>query len=198
MFSAVYSVTVMWLYEPALLMKSPPMSTSDSITSEPFLRVESLWKCLQAAADTFSTLLSIPHPQLPNLSVTGTSVLAFAIVTSCRLLMLEGHDGWKPELARTKLDYTAALDGLAEQFEKADRWALENNRKRRLKDDSDASMCHYTSRLRWISRWYVAKVGRRPDVRDEPPQLDSFVWDGQMDFDFFSSDFMPAWAMPTD
>ncbi|OAQ66003.1 fungal transcriptional regulatory protein [Pochonia chlamydosporia 170] len=158
-FSSCYRVLIMRLYEPALVMKTPPLSDSDSLISEPFLRADALGNCLESSRESFAALLSIPSVQLSQLPLTGTALLAFTIVTSCRLMFLDTLPDWQPEVARKRLDLGAALGGVADNFAVADRWAVEKNRKRRLKEDCDNRGCHYTSRLRWIRQWYLSKTG---------------------------------------
>lgn len=184
----------MRLYEPALVMKTPPLSDSDSLISEPFLRADALGNCLESSRESFAALISIPSVQLSQLPLTGTALLAFTIVTSCRLMFLDTLPDWQPEVARKRLDLGAALRGMADNFAVADRWAVEKNRKRRLKEDCDSRGCHYTSRLRWIRQWYLSKTGGQ-DVQPQSEEneeeqsqvpLENAAWpDVRLDFEFW-------------
>ncbi|KAK2600028.1 hypothetical protein QQS21_005262 [Conoideocrella luteorostrata] len=152
LFSALYNVLVLRLYEPALVMASPPLET---LTAEPFQRVSALSKCLSAARQSFTTLLSFTPSDLACLPLTATAVLAFTVVTSCRLLLLDSPD-WQTRIARKELDLAAALKQISDNLEVSDRWATENGRRRTLYSEE---RCHYGSRIRWIQQWYVSKTG---------------------------------------
>lgn len=173
-------------------MRAPRASSSDAFSTHPFQRTESLWKCLQSAADCFGALLAIPAAQLPSLPLTATGLLAFAIVTTSRLLLLDSTRDWKPELARQKLDFAAALQRISDWFEEGDRWAKMAGRRRRLQDGKESTNCQYTWKLRWIRQWYLSKLSPKPASLPQQPLAGSGQpvaaneWpDVLMDFEFW-------------
>ncbi|KAG8410056.1 hypothetical protein J3458_019126 [Metarhizium acridum] len=195
LFTACHRVLTMRLYEPAMAMAAPPPTDSDSLLSEPFLRAESLDKCLDSSGASFAALLSIPPSQLCRLPLAGTAALAFTIVTTCRLLLLDTAPDWQPDVARKKLDFAAALRGIQDNFGHADKWAVENARKRRLRENDDAANRpdHYTSNLGWIRQWYMSKAGQAERQSSEAQAqegtltpADAQPWpDARLDFEFW-------------
>ncbi|KAL7800199.1 hypothetical protein V8C37DRAFT_364432 [Trichoderma ceciliae] len=59
-------------------------------------------------------LYSIPSNELPSLPSSLTGLLAFAIVTSSRLLLLDPSIDWQPTMARRKLDFADIMKRLSD------------------------------------------------------------------------------------
>lgn len=133
----------MRLAEPAILMQPNTSVEMGTLNPEPLQRFNTLWKCLLAAVDFFDN-------ELPGLPTSVTGLLAFAIVTSSRLLLLEPSIDWQPAMARKKLDFADITKRLSDRFEDADTWAKEAGRRRRLLDGGGAQFCRLGFKLRWI------------------------------------------------
>ncbi|KAH8122114.1 hypothetical protein FP744_10004838 [Trichoderma asperellum] len=164
-FKAYYHVTLMRLAEPAIPAQSPITVEMGSLHPEPLQRFDTIWKCLLAAVDFFDAILSIHPNELPGLPASVTGLLAFAIVTSSRLLLLDPSIDWQPLMARRKLDFADVTKRLSERFEEADTWAKEAGRRRRLLDGGDAQFCRLSFKLRWIRQWYLSRI----PLEQQPP-----------------------------
>ncbi|KAJ6444924.1 fungal transcriptional regulatory protein [Purpureocillium lavendulum] len=213
-FWAYYHGLVMRLYEPIISMRTPSIPNSDVFSSGNFRRTESLWQCLQSAADFFASLQNIPPTQLPLLPLTANALLALVIVTTSRLLLLESTNDWDAGPARRNLDFAAALTRVADQFEQADRWLQGAGRRRRPQEDTANSPCMYAFRLRWVRHWYLSKIsdGEAPNPQQQergmgptPTQVSTAnrwadVSLESMDMDFWPELFygpIPETALPT-
>jgi hypothetical protein len=134
-----------------------PSSTSHDL-QESTCRTEVLSSCLQAAKDFFAAYASIPLDSLDAMPLVATAYLAFDMVTSSRLLLLDDCD-WEVSLARLNFDFAMACKNLGDRFEQADRLALSLGRRRRFDNVVDASVLAANSvKIRWIREWYMAKV----------------------------------------
>jgi hypothetical protein len=180
----------MRLYEPAIHMR--PSSSSHDL-QESTHRTEVLSSCLQAAKDFFAAYASIPLDILGAMPLVATAYLAFAMVTSSRLLLLDDSD-WEESLTRLNFDFATTCKNLGDRFEQADRLALSLGRRRRFDNGVDASiLTAYSVKIRWIREWYLAKVaaGIRPEGAN---QSSSFPVRSaaaqQMELD--DSSFLPA------
>ncbi|KAM0464626.1 hypothetical protein ACHAPV_002459 [Trichoderma viride] len=158
LFKAYYHVTLMRLAEPAIPTQSPITVEMGSLHPAPLQRFDTIWKCLLAAVDFFDALFAIHSNELPGLPASVTGLLAFAIVTSSRLLLLDPSIDWQPIMARRKLDFADVTKRLSERFEEADTWAKEAGRRRRLLDGGDAQFCRLSFKLRWIRQWYLSRI----------------------------------------
>ncbi|KAK1244481.1 hypothetical protein MKX07_003280 [Trichoderma sp. CBMAI-0711] len=151
-----YHVTLMRFAEPAIPI--PSAADMATLNPEPLQRFDTLWKCLLSAIDVFDTLLSFRPNQLPRLPTSVTGLLAFAIVTTSRLLLLGPSIDWQPAMARKKLDFADVAKRLGDRFEDADTWAKEAGRRRRLLEAGGAQFCRFSFKLRWIRQWYLSRV----------------------------------------
>ncbi|KAF7555776.1 hypothetical protein G7Z17_g1910 [Cylindrodendrum hubeiense] len=173
-----YYILLLRLYEPVLQMKAPAMSDLDSLAGEPFMRAEALWKCVDAAGRFFNHHLSVPVAELIALPVTVSGFLAYSIVTTSRIMLLESSPDWDPALAWRQLDIADLLKRMSEQYEEADHVAKELGRRRRILDDDTSIFVKYSSKLRWIRQWYMSKIPQEPQMPlAEPP-------DWTVDFEF--------------
>ncbi|KAL6826398.1 hypothetical protein V8C40DRAFT_244106 [Trichoderma camerunense] len=170
-FKAYYQVTLMRLAEAAIPMQFTTPVEMGTLNPEPLQRFDTLWKCLLAAVDFFDTLCSFHPNELPGLPTSVTGLLAFAIVTSSRLLLLEPSIDWQPTMARRKLEFADVMKRLSERFEDADTWAKEAGRRRRLLDGGGTQFCRLSFKLRWIRQWYLSRVPQEQPVMAEtqPP-----------------------------
>ena len=141
----------------------PPADT-ESFTAEPFQRSEALWKCLQSAVDYFEATLDTPLNELVTQPFLCTGVMAFAIVTSSRLLLLEQTADWLPSIARRNFNYLDIMKRMSDRFDEADKWAQETGKKRRMLEDGASAFSKYSFKLRWIRQWFQSKV-----PPDQPP-----------------------------
>ncbi|KAH0491824.1 hypothetical protein TgHK011_003232 [Trichoderma gracile] len=164
---AYYHVTLMRLAEPAIPIPSTPSAATPTLTSEPLQRFDTLWKCLLSAIDFFDTLLSFHPNQLPGLPTSVTGLLAFAIVTTSRLLLVEPSIEWQPAMARKKLDFADMTKRLGDRFEDADTWAKEAGRRRRLLEAGGAQFCRFSFKLRWIRQWYLSRVPQEQEQEQQ-------------------------------
>ncbi|KAH0598941.1 hypothetical protein MHUMG1_03055 [Metarhizium humberi] len=164
LFTTCHAVLTTRLYEPALATAAPAPTDPDALPGEPFLRADSLAKCLDSSRDSLAALLSIAPDHLCRLPLTASAALAFTVATTCRLLLLDAAPDWRPDAARARLDFATALEGLQDNFARADEWAAENARRRRLGGDGGGAENtrpdQYTSKLGWIRQWYMAKTGQ--------------------------------------
>lgn len=182
----------MRLYEPIISMKAPELSDPNTTPTEPFQRSEALWKCLQSCSDFFTCQLTISPLDLATLPFTSTAMLAFAIVTTSRLIILDAFTDWDAALARKKLDFAELMRRLGEQFEEADQVV---GRRRRLLDDGTSVYLKYSSRMRWIRQWYLSRIPAEEqpvvttgdlDGTGDGEDLGMGQWtDGQMDDTFW-------------
>jgi hypothetical protein len=162
LFWANYYGVLIRLYEPAIHMR--PSSRSQEIR-ESTLRTEALSSCLQAAKDFFAAYASVALDRLGHVPLVGTAYLAFAIVTSSRLMLLDDSD-WDMNLAPLNFDFAGACKSLGDRFEQGDHLALASGRRRRFDNCVDVSvLAAYSVKIRWIREWYMAKVaaGKRSD-----------------------------------
>ncbi|KAL6883017.1 hypothetical protein HDV57DRAFT_495200 [Trichoderma longibrachiatum] len=162
LFKAYHHVTLMLLAEPAIPIPSTPSDEQHAtLPPEPLQRFDTLWKCLLSAIDFFDTLLSFNPNQLPGLPTSVTGLLAFAIVTTSRLLLLDPSIDWRPSMARKKLDFADVTKRLGDRFEDADAWAGEAGRRRRLLEaPGGAQICRFSFKLRWVRQWYLFRVAQ--------------------------------------
>jgi hypothetical protein len=167
LFKAYYHVTLMRFAEPAIPI--PSAADLATLNPEPLQRFDTLWKCLLSAIDFFDTLLSFHPNQLPGLPTSVTGLLAFAIVTTSRLLLLEPSIGWQPAMARKKLDFADVAKRLGDRFEEADVWAKEAGRRRRLLEAGGAQFCRFSFKLRWIRQWYLSRVPQEEQQQQQQP-----------------------------
>ncbi|KAL7948591.1 hypothetical protein V8C42DRAFT_351640 [Trichoderma barbatum] len=180
-FKAYYQVTLMRLAEPAIPTQLNSVEIMGTLNTEPLQRFDTLWKSLLAAVDFFDTLFSFHPNELPGLPTSVTGLLAFAIVTSSRLLLLDPSIDWQPTMARRKLDFADTMKRLSDRFEDADTWAKEAGRRRRLLDGGGAQFCRLSFKLRWIRQWYLSKIPQEQPVMaetqpsGEPPLQDPDV-----------------------
>ncbi|KAF5137108.1 hypothetical protein E5D57_000883 [Metarhizium anisopliae] len=201
LFTTCHRVLTTRLYEPALATAAPAPTDPDALPGEPFLRADSLAKCLDSSRDSLAALLSLAPDHLCRLPLTASAALAFTVATTCRLLLLDAAPDWRPDAARARLDFATALEGLQDNFARADEWAAENARRRRLGGDGGGGGAEntrpdqYTSKLGWIRQWYMAKTGQaeqrpagaRAQEGTLMPAAHAEPWphDVTLDFDFW-------------
>ncbi|PTB64790.1 hypothetical protein BBK36DRAFT_1170469 [Trichoderma citrinoviride] len=182
LFKAYYQVTLMRFAEPAIPIPSSTPSSSEALATlnppDPLQRFDTLWKCLLSAIDFFDILLSYHPNQLPGLPTFVTGLLAFAIVTSSRLLVMEPSIDWQPAMARRKLDFADLTKRLGDRFEDADTWAKEAGRRRRLLDAGGAQFCRLSFKLRWIRQWYLSRVPQEQQQQQPEAQLPGDIGGG--------------------
>lgn len=148
----------MRLYEPIISMRAAPISDPTALSAEPFQRTAALWKCLEAAAAFFEAHLAVPAAVFPTLPFTSTGLIAFAVVTCSRLLLLDGSTDWDPVLARRRLDFAEVLVRMSARFDEADVAAKSSGMRRRVSDDGTGIYVLYSYKLRWIRQWYLARI----------------------------------------
>lgn len=78
-------------------------------------RTEALSTCLQAAKDFFAAYVNIPLDDLDFIHFVTMAHMAFALITSCRILILNDSD-WRVRLARQTFDFAAASQFLDNRF----------------------------------------------------------------------------------
>lgn len=161
----------MRLYEPVLSMRAPYVSDADTFSAEPFQRSEALWKCLEISTDYFEAQLSIPGEEIPFLPFTSTGILAFAIITTSRLMLLESSNDWESDFARRKFDFGDVMKRMSKQFEEGEKHSEALGRRQRLLDDGTSVFYKYVFKLRWIRQWYLARV---PQTQAPPTDLQPF------------------------
>jgi hypothetical protein len=84
--------------------------------------------------------------------------MAFAFVTSSRILMLNDAD-WDVRLARRNFDFPATCQNLSDRFRQADSLAESLSRRRKFRDDDVTSvLAAYSTKISWVRQWYLAKV----------------------------------------
>lgn len=164
-FWAFYHAFILRLYEPVIVMKAPSLADSETLPSEPFRRAEALWQCLLSVSSYFEQHLNATPEEVTVHPFTVTGTMAFVIVTSSRLVLLESSTDWDPSLARKKLDFADLMQRMSDQFENADRVAKNTGRRRRIMDDDSSVFMKYAFKLRWIRQWYLSK---KPQDEERP------------------------------
>lgn len=145
----------MRLYEPAVYMR--PSSGSHDLQASS-RRTEVLSSCLQSIKDFFAVYASVPLDSLGAMPLVPTAYMAFAVVTSSRILLLDDSD-WKVSLARLNFDFGAVCQHLGERFEQADCLAQSLGRRRKFDSDVDESvLAAYRAKIMWIRQWYQVKA----------------------------------------
>jgi hypothetical protein len=157
-FRAHYNSILVRLYEPILTMKTSSLLSPDTPPSEPFLRSEYLWKCLEAVQNTLENHVILPPEKISILPVTVSCVLAFVTVTASRLIMAENSTDWDPKAARRRLQFQDILQRLSDQFAQADEEAQRLNRRRRVMEDGSSVFLKSCFKVRWIRQWYLSKI----------------------------------------
>ncbi|KAL9565924.1 hypothetical protein ACKAV7_010106 [Fusarium commune] len=157
-FSAHYNSILVRLYEPILTMKPTSLLSPDTPLTEPFLRSEYLWKCLEAVQNTLETHVTLPPEKISLLPVTVSCVLAFVTVTASRLIMAENSTDWDVKAARRRLQFQDILQRLSDQFAQADEEAQRLNRRRRVMEDGSSVFLKSCFKVRWIRQWYLSKI----------------------------------------
>ncbi|CAM1503117.1 Fc.00g078930.m01.CDS01 [Cosmosporella sp. VM-42] len=203
-FWAYYHIFIMRLYEPVIGMKAPLLSESDNLSAEPFLRTEALWKCLQSCNDFFNNLLTIPTSEYATLPFLSSSFLAFSIVTTSRILLLESTADWDTSIARKKLDFADFAKRMSAAFEEADRVTMEIGRRRRVMDDGSGVFLKYSYKLKWIRQWYMSRIPQeQPPIADiqnadmPAPELNTNSFsDFQYDENFWQELMSVEWTDP--
>ncbi|KAM0435910.1 hypothetical protein ACHAPT_002802 [Fusarium lateritium] len=172
-FWAHYYTLLVRLYEPTILMRAAPLSTSDTLLSEPLQHSEYMWKCLEAVADSFQEQLAIPAAQMSTLPVTVNCVLAFSTVTASRLILSENSPDWDTALARRRLNLQDILKSLSDQFELADQEALRLDRRRRVMEDGSSVFLKCSFKVRWIRQWYMSKIPQEEQQQQQQQHVEA-------------------------
>lgn len=136
---------------PAPRSHRPPHSTA---------RTEALSSCQQALSDFFAAYAKISLDSLSHMPLVATAYMAFAFVTSSRILMLSDAD-WDAGLARRTLNFPGICQDLSDRFRQADDLAQSLGRRRRFKDDGDglwSVLTAYSTKIMWVRQWYLAKA----------------------------------------
>lgn len=180
-FMAHYQIFLLRLYEPVISMKSPSFADSGTLASEPFQRSEALWKCLQFGSNFFDHQLSIPVGEIPTLPFTASGLLAFAIVSLSRLMLLESATDWDPALARNRVDFANLMKKMSEQFDDVERVAKDLGRRTRVLDDGSSVYLKYSFKLRWIRHWYLVRAPQEQQPLAEAQGVTASVPDLGMD-----------------
>lgn len=151
-----YHGVLVRLYEPALRMRPAPRSHDPRKSTA---RTEALSRCLQALMDFFAAYANIPLDSLGHMPLVATAYMAFALVTSSRILMLNDAD-WDVGFARRTFDFAATCQELGDRCAQADSLAESLGCRRRFKegDDSKSALAAYSAKLLWVRKWYLAKV----------------------------------------
>ncbi|ENH70555.1 hypothetical protein FOC1_g10012485 [Fusarium oxysporum f. sp. cubense race 1] len=157
-FRAHYNSILVRLYEPILIMKPSSLLSPDTPLTEPFLRSEYLWKCLEAVQNTLENHVTLPPEKISILPVTVSCVLAFVTVTASRLIMAENSTDWDVKAARRRLQFQDILQRLSDQFAQADEEAQRLNRRRRVMEDGSSVFLKSCFKVRWIRQWYLSKI----------------------------------------
>ncbi|KAK2672365.1 hypothetical protein RAB80_012444 [Fusarium oxysporum f. sp. vasinfectum] len=144
-FRAHYNSILVRLYEPILIMKPSSLLSSDTPLTEPFLRSEYLWKCLEAVQNTLENHVTLPPPKDLN-------------PPSSRLIMAENSTDWDVKAARRRLQFQDILQRLSDQFAQADEEAQRLNRRRRVMEDGSSVFLKSCFKVRWIRQWYLSKI----------------------------------------
>ncbi|KAF4345015.1 cercosporin resistance [Fusarium beomiforme] len=169
-FRAHYNSIIVRLYEPVLVMKPSSLISPDTPLSEPFLRTEYLWKCLEAIRNTLENHTTLPPEKISILPVTVSCVLAFVTVTASRLIMAENSTDWDVKAARRRLQFQDILQRLSDQFAQADEEAQRLNRRRRVMEDGSSVFLKSCFKVRWIRQWYLSKIPQEELQLIEQPQ----------------------------
>lgn len=158
MFWSHYHVLLIRLYEPVLMMTSPPLSDPDSLPTEPFARSSALWKLVEALSAFYAHQFSIPASVLATQPVTSGGFIAFSAVTASRLLFAEASPDWDPLPARRRLDFPELLRRLGGLYEEADAEAAREGRRQRILDDGTSIFLKFSYKARWIRQWVISKL----------------------------------------
>ncbi|OLN97615.1 hypothetical protein CCHL11_00954, partial [Colletotrichum chlorophyti] len=156
-----YTVWTMRLYEPVINMRAASPSEAFTAT-EPYSRTQALWSCLEAVKVASNGLLAIPAESYAYMPFQLVSGIAFAMMTSCRILLEDSASDWDVTLARSKLDYLEISSRILERLEEADNVALIVGQRRRLFEDNSSKWTIYATRGRWLQQWFVSKLGPPP------------------------------------
>lgn len=170
-FQLSYYTCLIRIYEPAISL--PPSSTlSNELSSTgPFHRTDCIWKFFQACIDWINTQLAIPASEVNFLSSDFMSSTAFTNVSMSRLMLMDSCPDWDSAFARSKYDYADGLRRLADLYEAADQVARDNGRRRRVFDDGGSAFLKFSSKMRWISQWYLSKM--HPNDQHAPTGKDA-------------------------
>lgn len=104
---------------------------------------------------------------MTNLPIIAMAHVAFAIVMTTRLLLLDADADWDSTLARHSLDFADVAARVANKCEEADRVAAREGKRRRMLDDGSAALQKYSFKIRWIRQWYLSKL---PQAQVEIPE----------------------------
>ncbi|KAF4974797.1 hypothetical protein FZEAL_8351 [Fusarium zealandicum] len=188
-FWAHYHSLIVRIYEPIIMMKTASVSTSELPLSEPVQRSAHLWKCLEAVADFHAHHLSIPAAEISALPVPINCVLAFCTVTASRLALHDNSPDWDTGMARRRLNLLEVLKGMSDQYEEADKQALNLDRRRRVMEDGSSVFLKCGFKVRWIRQWYASKVPQeqqmeQPQTMEEPSRVMAPTPDWATSFQF--------------
>ncbi|CAG7562720.1 unnamed protein product [Fusarium equiseti] len=186
-FSAHYNSLIARLYEPILNMKPPSFLTTDTPLSEPFLRSQYMWKCLEAVRTSLTQHISVPASTYSILPITVSCVLAFGTVTASRLILADTSPDWDTKSARLHLQFQNVLQKLSDQFAQADQEAIRLNRRRRVMEDGSSVFLKSSFKVRWIRQWYMSKIPQDEQREIEQAQVvlepANPNWAGDFQFD---------------
>lgn len=170
LFQLLYRVLLIRLYEPLINLQPMPPD-ANSLQASPLRRTENLWKLVDACAEFFRYHLSLDTSSLSCFPFTVTGFLAYAIVTSSRVMLHEAED-WDPTIAQQHFDYAATAVRLGNQFEEADAWAQRSGRRQHMLDSEKSMFGTYGQKMRWIAHWYSSRI--KGDVGAEQQAVAAF------------------------
>ncbi|EGX93285.1 hypothetical protein CCM_04658 [Cordyceps militaris CM01] len=145
---------LMRLYEPAIHIRASInlRGPLDSVR-----HTEALWGCLEAARHFFATYATIPLDMLGAMPLVATSYMAFAVVTSSMILLLDDPD-WDVNLARKTFDFADACQSLGDRFREGDHVSQSLGRRQKFEDGGRSVLEANHRKILWIRHWYVSKI----------------------------------------
>jgi hypothetical protein len=168
-------------------MKPSSFLTTDTPLSEPFLRSQYMWKCLEAVRTSLTQHISVPASTYSILPITVSCVLAFGTVTASRLILADTSPDWDTKSARLHLQFQNVLQKLSDQFAQADQEAIRLNRRRRVMEDGSSIFLKSSFKVRWIRQWYMGKIPQDEQREIEQAQVvlepANPNWAGDFQFD---------------
>lgn len=152
-------------------MRPTNLLSPDTPLSEPFLRSEYMWKCLEAVRTALEHYTNVSATLYSIIPITVSCVLAFVTVTASRLIFAEGSPDWDVKAARLRLQFQNVLQKLSDQFAQADEEAARLNRRRRVMEDGSSVFLKSSFKVRWIRQWYMSKIPQDEQREIEQAQV---------------------------
>lgn len=144
----------MRLYEPSIYIRA---SSNLPGPLDSVRHTEALWGCLEAARQFFATYATIPLDLLGTMPLIATLYMAFAVVTSSMILLLDDPD-WDVNLARKTFDFAGACQNLSERFREGHHVSHSLGRRQKFDSSGRSVLEANQGKILWIRHWYVSKI----------------------------------------